>query len=429
MRFFQGRWAGTTRRPPTAGCRELPKHRQTGSNANTALLVRDDRRGRHTKDDVLRRRALRLAAVERILNPTRGCGCDGDRHPLVVAEGYGVCTGCGLVDPELRVYDRVGTPSADTGAGLDQSLYAGHPLLWGVELPVASAPYRRENHLSELLKQATDTDPRIPKDDMQRIASEWIRSFRLEHPTEPLDPLGLSRWDIKQYIRPLGAHKCKKYSERWLQILRYLTGREYFDAYGPPLLPFELCHRIHARYRVFALMFERLKRDKHPLFQHRHNVPNLNTIVLHLLGQDSEENVERYGWYFTGLDTLQSRITTEIRIGCIIRHLERETFHDGFQWRYHHRLPPEDVELYLQDPKRFHSIIAQQVAQCQKPSKRSQEARDPSRSGTGPSPPDPMGSPRPGSPSSSTSTMAPPSLTWSDMPPLVGASVPSSLRP
>lgn len=397
LRFFLGRQNGETARPPTDGCPEFPKAISNRKGSRFYLRIaskRNDRRGRHTKADVLARRQALAAITHRLLCPPRACGCDA-RVPLAIADGFGVCTGCGVVDPDLPVYSCVGSYQADGGTGLDDWENRGNPLLAGVVLPMPSAPYRRENHLAELLKQATDTDPRIPKDDMHLIEEHWRRYIHTHYEGAPLDPLLLGRGDIKGVLKEiLPARKCKKYAERWLQIWRYICGRDQFDSHGPSLLPVSVCHLVHRRYSEFAAAFEELKEQRHPLFRYRHNIPNLNTTVLHLLYQDDPQHLADYGWYFTPLETLASRLITEVRICCIIKHLqqkalltpapriyhrkllpeidryylqEEEPQRETFLWRYEHQLLPEDTEFFSQRPDRFGAILQQQVKQCLQP--------------------------------------------------------------
>lgn len=327
--------------------------------------------------------------------------------------GMGTCMGCGevLEGTVLVATDSFGP--ADGGNGSTRVASAVDPHTAGMPMAAQSAPYRRENHLAELLKQATDTCPRIPLEDMEVIEEAFMEQYWRPTNGDTDAPYSLGASDIRGLIRALNDEaKIKKYSERWLQVKRYLCGEDLYDKYcnDEPLMPISLCERIHQRYCVFAAAFEVLKRDGHPLFVHRHNIPNLNTVICHLLYQDGMDNFHLYQWYFPSLDTIQSRLITECRIAHILKVLiQRPHLAGGFTWRYESMLTVDDERLFKENPERFHRILAQQIRLCQRQPRTSQ--------GASPSP-DSSSTPRPSTPTPSAPPRSRPTPPWPPHEPL-----------
>lgn len=358
MRFFLARQRGDAPRPP-------PRP--------------DDRRGRHTKALLAERRSAFADRVDQYLYADRPCGCDPRVHRVDYSDGVGACTGCGDVLEDSVLVEAYTRGPADGGNGTVRATGILDPHAAGVPSTAQSAPYRRENHLAELLKQATDTDPRIPEEDLDVIEEAFMDCHYRPTNGDTDAPYNFGPGDVRALIRALNDEaKVKKYSERWLQVKRYLCGEDLYDEFctDEPLMPVGLCERIHARYRYFANAFEKLKRDGHPLFVHRHNIPNLNTVICHLLYQDDMENFHRYQWYFSSLDTLQSRLITECRIAHILRVLMNNKYlSGGFYWRYHSMLTVEDTDLFRENPERFKRILQQQIRQCQRHPRQSSTSR------------------------------------------------------
>ena len=351
MRFVHDRQTGKAKRPPPH---------------------RFDRRGRHTKQSLAEGRRNMARNIDSALHPVRGCGCDRFNTPVDYSSAMAVCTGCGLVFEDIVLIPSNGVTARDDGNGRATPLYRRHPSSWLVsDCGTVSAPYKPENHLAELLKQATDTDPRIPKEDIVRIYKRWLETYAFDATSPYRDPLNLDPATTRSLILALkdkdgnpDTAKQKKYGERWLQIKRFICGPKEYDDEGPPLMSYCIAEHVHRRYQVFAAQFKRFKDSKHPLFVKRNNIPNLNTVVRHLLYQIGKVYHDKYGWYFTGLNTIESRIITEIRIALIIKALEttqNNRHHGGFYWKYTCLLPAEDRLLFKNDPAKFKRIQDRQI--------------------------------------------------------------------
>lgn len=395
MRFYHDRQTGITRSVKPI------KRRSSKRCVVPPPPNIEDRRGRHTKADLLAKRARQREIMDTMLYPPRPQGTDGcqctsphwvnngtrcrrcnlppptpqcncDRYtvPVDYANGYQTCTGCGLVlathqlQPDFKHHRDHGNGTANIG---DRE----NPAIWGFTLTGPGTPYKRINHLAELLKQAMDMDPRIPKDDMHEILAEAQRQYS----GLGVDPITFDATVIKGFIRPLGQKKLKKYGEHWLQVKRYICGHDYYNKYGPEMMGEADARRVHERYGIVSRVFDELKRSGHPLFKFRHNIPYLNTCVQHLLHQDGGDKVQRYGWYFTGLETAGSRLITEYRISIMLQHIiAQPNIQGAYQWAYKCLLPSEDIALYRNEPKRFLSILRQQIRICQQQPRRSRSA-------------------------------------------------------
>lgn len=269
--------------------------------------------------------------------------------------------------------------SAESGTGNTRSLF-DHPEEWGLltDLHTVSAGYRRENHLAEVLKQATAMDPVISASDLQCIYANYCHQVDRwlaegAYPSRyaiPIDEFTLA--DIRPLLLPLGHELVKKYTERWLQIRRYLYWREFdVEEDRSKLLSYSECEKVHRLYVIFVKAFDGLKEERHPLFVYRHNILFLNTCVTHLLHQIDPELAKRQKWYFTDLETIGSRLITEHRIALILKYLRSHPeINGGYDWFYQCLLPEEDQELYRTNPTRFLSILRTQINQCRQPPKR-----------------------------------------------------------
>jgi len=345
-------------------------------NVNSRLPCRpeDDRRGRHTAEDLRKKRAIFEQSVTNASFPVRSCPCDRFTTNVVYEDGGCICTGCGLVFDMLICPVSSNAPTSSTG--YTRSILHC-PSEWYMGSFERSAEYRRENHLAEVLKQATAMDPPIDVSDLHQIHEIYLREVE-----EARKNGGLFRWQIdveqlpsnfiKRLLRPLGAAKIKKYSERWLQIRRYIYWRENGEEEDRgKLLSFSTCERIHQMYTYFVKAFEALKQKGHPIFKYRHNVPFLYTCIRHILHQISPELVKKHKWYFTNLETVGSRLITELRVALMLRYLRRHPeINGGFSWNYQCLLPKSDRKLYHEDPQRFYDILHIQIQQCLKPPKR-----------------------------------------------------------
>jgi hypothetical protein len=361
MRFVEGRRNGTITKPS---------------------IPYNDRRGRHTKRDRLARAKELEDAFERCIHPPRGCDCDVLTVPTVYSQGDIVCTGCGLVMEHHVPIPRI-IYSVDTSAGTGISTAGWEyqdPRTWNsicFELDNNGyGGYKRANHFAELLKQATNSDPRIaPR--IMRIIEEYLYRM-LDHDAYRINEF-ISVADsaaIKSLLRfidqdlvanpptdplPHTGNFVRKYAEHWLQIKINLFGIERYAIHGLPLLPTGTCHQLHDRYGYFARCFERLRQSKHPLFRHRNNIPQLNTVTLHLLAQIDPAYVNQYGWYFTPLATPKSRLYTEYRIYTIFKHMRVFGLEGDYVWNYCRIITQEDAELFASKPSLQRTLLLQAI--------------------------------------------------------------------
>ena len=186
------------------------------------------------------------------------------------------------------------------------------------------------------------------------------------------NPIDYDAATIRGFISVLGRRKARKYNERWLQVWRHICSRSYFDQYGPELMPSKVARHVYDRYAVFAEAFETLKSEEHPLFKHRHNIPNLNTCIRHMLYLYDPDAHARYSWYFTGLTTRASRLATELRISVIIKYMMTNPNKQGsFTWHYTCLLPHQDIRYYQEHPADLTPEILLEARRCQLPPRRS----------------------------------------------------------
>lgn len=312
-----------------------------------------DRRGRHTKADRLRAIKDLEEAMERVLFAPRPCECDVRDNRTAYHDGDIVCTGCGLVLDDRICAPNIDMHRADSGNGIMvHSALAADPRTWNSAVLFAGASgypgYKPWNHFAELLKQATNMDPRIPSDILRRLADAWPPPCLVsEHDRDIVHADGRA---IKALIRSVDPALVRKYAERWLQIKIHICGHEHYRLHGLPLIPDHICHAIHERYIYFSKCFRKLRKNKHPLFQGRNNVPQLNAVTLQLLAQEDVSYVAEYGWYFTMLATPASRLITEYRIRTIIAHIEPFKLTNELQWTYYHIISDEDRDLFTRKP-------------------------------------------------------------------------------
>lgn len=366
MRFFY------TRSSVASAIRK--KHRRYKFGDHAPNDPSTDRRGRHTKESIRNKRKAIRQAVDEAYYPTRPCQCNRFTTNVVYDDGCAVCTGCGLVFMEQLLCPDVNR-SAESGTGSTRS-FVDDPAAWGLAewTSSTSVGYRRENHLAEVLKQATAMDPTIPTEDLKRIhknycieVEKWVKEGKYQTRFHvPIERFTCK--DIRPWIVPLGQAKVKKYAERWLQIRRYIYWVEFEDEEPRDmLLSFSQCERVHKLYTIFVRGFEELRKQGHPVFKYRHNVPFLNTCIIHILHQINPELAQQQKWYFTDLETIASRLITEHRIALILKYLrEHPEINGGYDWFYQCLLPEQDHQLFREKPERFISILQTQINLCQR---------------------------------------------------------------
>lgn len=254
------------------------------------------------------------------------------------------------------------------------SALAADPLTWNTALFFAGSSkypgYKPENHFAELLKQATNMDPRIPPDILRRFADAWPPECITDESKR--DIINADGDAIKSLIRSVDPGLVRKYAERWLQIKVHICGYDHYRLHGPKLIPDFVCHAIHERYIYFSKCFRKLQKRKHPLFIERNNVPQLNAVTLQLLAQENIAYVADYGWYFTLLATPGSRLVTEYRIRTIIAHIEPFKLTNGMQWTYYHIISDEDRDLFTKKPHLPLTYLLRALKPCLNPSPVSQ---------------------------------------------------------
>jgi hypothetical protein len=175
------------------------------------------------------------------------------------------------------------------------------------------------------------------------------------------DPCENDDWELYQYDQL--HHACikdtlkndrqytnwtKKYSERWLQIKVHLVGGAYkWQQQKLPEIPDQsLLARLSVNFRVINKAFEEIKDDYPRLFKGRHNIVNLDSVFLHLLINEDNQDFtyyKRYKWYLDPLKNGLPKVLNELRIKRIYNHIYKQT--QLPEWEYVSLLNNDDLKL------------------------------------------------------------------------------------
>lgn len=343
--------------------------RRPSGEARYRPLPANDRRGRHTKHATPEERRDMREAYNNVMHAQRPCGCDMSSAPVVYSDGYITCTGCGLVLEQQVFEPRCDYYGGDGGNGVSlDTVHRMDPTWWNTTLHTSktshSKPYEHENHAAERLKSAVDADPRMPPYLLELLGELWNQRYRGVADPDYSDILEAGQRDIAALLGSIDPKLVRQYGERWLQIKIAICGRPFYDVYGPPLMPFKLCHIVHARYRCFARTFVALRREGHPLFRTRKNVSQLNATLVQMMAQESPQHIDLYGWYFPLLCTLGKRVITEYRIRTVISYIERLGFGDNYHWQYVPVMLETDRILFAAEPELPLELLLRELRDC-----------------------------------------------------------------
>lgn len=355
--------------------RHAPRHQRI--RAILAAFPMEDRRGKHSllqneRDHEQRRAQGLYSADERHGLLVCECVARGADRPRVLVPEYGdsapVCTGCGLVlGDQLLVHDDFTGEEYDGPGQLGRRARGTTPLN---ARGTFSAPYKPEVHFAEFMALITLTGPTIPDDDLVAIGEAYNRHERLRNE----DPLFMCCSDVRLLLREsVSKLMQRRYAERWLQILRYLSDPEYFETEGPPIIGRTVAHDMKRRFGRFIAVYKTMRDSGNPLFAGRSNVPYLCTVGRGLLYQtcmtlepdwatrhrewleDSEDRawwerevlgawrVEyflRHSWVFRWLKSPASQLANELMTALCIEALRKQETNQVLSWVEHPCLLP-----------------------------------------------------------------------------------------
>ena len=333
--------------------------------------------------------------------PRVHCSLRDDAHP--------VCTGCGLVLGYALLVHHDASDRGDGGNASGRMLVHTSMDSWMGHRNALSAAYSRSVHFAEFMALATITGPAIPDSDMDAIAAAYAHT---DHGRNWEDPLDLTCSRVRELLRgSMSRDNQRRYAERWLQIIHRLCGPDWFERYGPPLLPGWAVHDMKQRFHWFNRVYDHFHREQHPLFQGRNNVPYLCTVARALLFQAVHaaephwaaqhrqwlrldldllvfwerhvllawrlEFFWTHSWVFRWLKSPSSQLHNELMVAHVLERL-RMTRHHVLSWVEHPcLLPQRPAAEWTRELRRLLSSLS---------SSRSRSRARSSRSPSGPSP-------------------------------------------
>lgn len=288
----------------------------------------------------------------------RGCT---DLPRVVVdyrGDAWPTCSGCGDVLGGHMLVDYSMGYQRDEGNGMvEQQPNVLGESAFGL---VFSPPYQRTVHWAEFMALVRIKGPAIPDSDMEIIGEVYNNHSKYG----AIDPMYLCCSDVRRILREstrITPVMRRRYAERWLQIIRNLCGEDYFDEFGPPILCESLDHAMKMRFNHFENAFLEFKRENHPLFNSRHNIPCLSSVGRALLyqslqqfepewatqhrkwlGNDTEAVAlwshhvllqwrlsvfRRHSWVFRWLKGTKSQLKNELMVMLCIKRLQRSQSH------------------------------------------------------------------------------------------------------
>lgn len=223
--------------------------------------------------------------------PTCRCGATGQL--VETSEFGGVCFSCGLVDSSDGLVDYGNGACSSNGRGTTLTMLGAIKKLYGT--------YERIFHFNERIALLCGAEPSIPGELWDLIEMEFdYGDFEREYPSAD----SLSKEDIKRICGSVRVpnrlqskfqstkfkrnplRNLKRYTEKWITIKRRLGGP------GPPRLHPNDVHKLRSDFLAMQRPFNMLRHNpgcpggrnchKSPA-KCRHNIPNLNYILLQLL--------------------------------------------------------------------------------------------------------------------------------------------------
>lgn len=228
---------------------------------------KEDRRGKHTKLERLRRIREAKATIK---NPT--CrGCDSLLDPMhKTEEGDAiVCCYCGLVDN-------------NTCFDFESPVYDYVP---------RSPFYRHKNYFAERLLQARNSEPRLSEKELLVLSSVYD-TYRDICPTV---------WSERNFTKKHCGTICrlikKQYPnspfnrrvERWYQYRVYLCGSTNTE------LPYQVANQLRFLFDAYSEFFKIYIEEQGLV---RKNITQLDLVILVFLYNLDYRYLNRYGWYF-----------------------------------------------------------------------------------------------------------------------------------
>lgn len=231
--------------------------------------------------------------------------CQHDSRYRVVTREYNVCSACGHVfaDDPLFVIPK--------------------DVHW--EELIRSALYKHSYHANERDKQWQMCEPKIPKDDMERIFAACSECYPPDDPQTPPD----NTWgqvEVRRILRSIGPSFVKKYLEKWRTIVKKLTGIKR------PIPEDDLVAAIHKDFVALVIpMLEYTRKEIAPSGKPRHNLRPLDSIYLVLLHKH-----KRYEW-FRDFYMIKSPKKYKEFMACMeysFNYLHEHTSQEQEQWKW-----------------------------------------------------------------------------------------------
>ncbi len=246
---------------------------------------REDRRGRHTKEERLAR--IR-AAKATIVNPTcRGCSSVLDSMRKTEEGDAVVCTTCGLVDN-------------NTCFDLESPVYDYVP---------RSPFYKHRFYFAERLLQARNSEPRLTLRELD-ILSIVYDTYR------DLCPLV---WQESNFTKKHCGTICRliksqypkspfnRRIERWYQYRVYMCGPVSDE------IPLHLSCKLRLFFDAYAEFFTIYLEETGIT---RKNITQLDLVILTFLYNFDYDYVRKYGWYFLNYNIVN-------KTPCVFKHREK----------------------------------------------------------------------------------------------------------
>lgn len=294
----------------------------------TKRKKKDDRRGRHTKFERIKRNK---EAYESITLPIcRNCTSYLDAMYKTEEGDAIVCTACGVVDN-------------NTCFDLESPVYDGPP---------SSPIYKHKNYFAERLLQARNNEPRLTEKECD-IISIVYDTYRDILP-------GL--WDERNFTKRHCGTICRlikklypkspfsRRVERWYQYRVYICGPDINQ------LPLNISIQLRILFDAYVEFFLIYLKENGI---ERKNITQLDMVILMLLYNLNYRHVNMYGWYFLNhyiVNKTPCAYTDRERIknvfhminDRILTHNSRDIKPSCYQWfREGHKLKVPTVDKLL----------------------------------------------------------------------------------
>lgn len=301
-------------------------------------FTKEDKRGRHRKDHLLKLRELKARRHAIKCAPINCAECNAPESSFVRSnEGdCTVCTKCGMVQQKhVLLHDKYTRSLIFNGHVGFVPIYTG---------------YRNKNYFSERMRQFTNTEPRFTIEEENEI--RHIYNLYRNKNESYWNSQKLTKRHIGRIFRTLASHiNDMKYNtrlERWLQARCILSDETC--AVGSQ----KIANRLRIMFDAISEVFHRKYKKQFS----GHNIPNIDIICLVMLYNIDQKSLEKYGWYFLSKDLL-SLSDSVIKNWTLARQLLHETNH--FYAKYvranqaREYVRPETLELFKS--KKFSFVV------------------------------------------------------------------------